>query len=348
MGLKLNNPLFELTNSFFCEYLPNMRKCSHNTITTYKKALNQFLDYLESTNEVKLYQVTLHMINRNSVTTFLDYVEKERHCSVSTRNHKLDCLRSFMKYAAAYNMEAATQWFDIQKIPHAKEYKEPVPYLSVAAIDTIIAQPDATSQRGLRDKFMLLFLYQTGARVQELVDVRICDISFGKSSTITIHGKGSKARMIPVRDKLQEHLKKYIEIFHPGVDKYSTNHLFYTWHNHCQTRMTEDNVRRIVRKYGDQARKKDSSIPENMHPHLFRHSIAMHLYQNGVPLTIVSKWLGHSRVETTLIYAYADTEQKREAIENAIPEDSILKQYANAERYSIEDDDTIRRLYGLA
>lgn len=106
-------------------------------------------------------------------------------------------------------------------------------------------------------------------------------------------------------------------------------------------------MRRLIQKYGDLARTTNLSIPPNVHPHLFRHSIAMHLYQNGVPLTLISQWLGHSRLETTFIYAYADTEQKREAIEKAIPEDSTLKEYLNAERYSEDDDELIKRLYGL-
>jgi site-specific recombinase XerD len=111
--------------------------------------------------------------------------------------------------------------------------------------------------------------------------------------------------------------------------------------------MTEDNVRKLVKSYGTKAKEIDPTIPKNLHPHMFRHSIAMHLYQNGVALPLVSQWLGHSRLETTLIYAYADTEQKRKAIENAIPEDSTLKEFLNADRYTIDDDETIKALYGL-
>ena len=111
--------------------------------------------------------------------------------------------------------------------------------------------------------------------------------------------------------------------------------------------MTEDNVRKLVREYGNRARAKEPSIPENVHPHMFRHSIAMHLYQNGVALPLISQWLGHSRLETTLIYAYANNEQKRKAIEKAIPEDSTLKTFLNSERYRLDDDDLIKRLYGL-
>ncbi|MBQ6907049.1 MAG: tyrosine-type recombinase/integrase [Clostridia bacterium] len=103
----------------------------------------------------------------------------------------------------------------------------------------------------------------------------------------------------------------------------------------------------MVRKYGDDARKQCIEVPDNVHPHLFRHSLAMSLYQNGVDLSLVSQWLGHSRVETTLIYAHADTEIKRQAIEKAVPPESELKQFLNAERYTIDDEDLLKRLCGL-
>lgn len=343
----LNNVLFTIILEYFDSYLPMMRKSSPKTVATYRKAIEQFLDYLKEQNDVRLYQVTITMINRQSVSSYLDYVETERKCSVTTRNHRLDCIRSFMKYAATRNLDAAAMWAEIQNVTHAKEQKTPVEYLKISSVEAIIAQPNATTRMGLRDKFLILFIYQTGMRVAELVGIRLCDIQLGNSAVVTIHGKGAKVRKVPMREMLVEHLKKYLQIFHPDSSKYSEDFLFYTIHNNQHTKMTEDNVRRLIQRYGDLARRTDPTIPKSAHPHLFRHSIAMHLYQNGVPLTLISQWLGHSRLETTFIYAYADTEQKRAAIEKAIPEDSTLKEYLNAERYTEEDDELIKRLYGL-
>ena len=111
--------------------------------------------------------------------------------------------------------------------------------------------------------------------------------------------------------------------------------------------MTEDNVRQLVSKYGRKAREVCKEVPEKVHPHLFRHSWAMFLYQNGVDLSLVSQWLGHSNLETTLIYAHADTELKRKAIEKAVPEDSPLKEHVNPERFKVDDDDLLKKLCGL-
>jgi integrase/recombinase XerD len=346
MGLKPND-LFVLLRDYFKNYLPVVRKSSPHTIRTYQVAMEQFLDYIKEKRGIKLYEVTIDMINRDTVVAYLDYLDTVKRCCITTRNHRLNCIRGFCKYASSFNMEAATCWNTMQLIKRARGEVKPVGYMSMDAIDAILAQPDTSTRLGLRDTFLMLFLYQTGARVQELVDVRIKDISFRTAPIITLKGKGSKVRCIPLRDQFASHLNKYLEIFHPKHEPYSDDYLFFTMRYGMHNRMTEDNVRRLVQKYGQMAKPKSPEIPYNVHPHLFRHSRAMHLYQNGVALPLVSEWLGHSRLDTTLIYAHADTEQKRKAIEKAFPEESTLKQFLNSDRYSIDDEETIKQLYGL-
>ncbi len=346
MGLK-SNDLFNLIRDYFKSYLPAIRKSSPHTIRTYQVALEQFLDYIKERRGVKLYNVTLDMIDRDAVTSYLVFLDTEKMCCVTTRNHRLNCIRSFFKYAASCNLEAAAIWNEMLLIKHVRAESKPVDHLNMEAVEAILAQPDASKQKGLRDMFLMLFLYQTGARVQEIANVRIKDISFGKPAVVTLHGKGGKIRCIPLREMLMSHLDKYVGIFHPDASPYSDEYLFYTVHNGKHGRMGEDNVRRIMQKYGQMAKEQLPQIPEKVYPHLFRHSRAMHLYQNGVALPLVSQWLGHSRLDTTLIYAHADTEQKRKAIEKAIPEESTLKQFLNSDRYCLDDEETIKQLYGL-
>jgi len=193
----------------------------------------------------------------------------------------------------------------------------------------------------------MLFLFKTGARIQETLDIQLRDIQFGKHPRVMLTGKGSKTRSIPLRENTVQHLKKYIKIFHADEGIYSESYLFYTVRNGMKKRMTEDNARGLIRKYGIKARKKCAEVPENVHPHLFRHSCAMSLYQSGVHLTLISEWLGHANLETTLVYAHADTEIKRKAIEKAIPKDTPLGEHTNAERYKIDDEDVLKQLCGL-
>lgn len=192
-----------------------------------------------------------------------------------------------------------------------------------------------------------LVLYKTGIRIQKIADARICDIQLGRQPKVALHGKGAKSRSIPLRDDVVLHLRKYLQLFHPEENQYSDQYLFYVIRNKEKKRMTEDNVRQLVSKYGRKAREICKEVPEKVHPHLFRHSWAMFLYQNGVDLSLVSQWLGHSNLETTLIYAHADTELKRKAIEKAVPEDSPLKEHVNSERFKVDDDDLLKKLCGL-
>lgn len=145
--------------------------------------------------------------------------------------------------------------------------------------------------------------------------------------------------------KTVEHIRKYMKLYHPGEGDYANSFLFYTDRKGVRAPMSDDNVRKMLRQYADSARASCPSMPTNLHPHHFRHSRAMHLYQHGMDLALVSQWLGHANLETTLIYAHADTEMKRKAIEKASA--GICEIDAGESDPDTLDDDTLKRLYGL-
>ena len=336
-----------MVHRFLLVFLPEEKKCSPNTVRSYRKALELLLDYVKEQRGVPLAKVTFDMIDRDLMADFLNYLEQSRGCSAVTRNHRLDCIRAFYKYAAQEDIALVFYCEEIQKVKSAKVPETIVEHMSTNAVQAILSQPDTSTTLGKRDAFLMLFLYKTGARVQELVDVRLCDIQFGDTPRVLLHGKGAKSRAIPLRDDVVQHLKKYLAPFHESESQYSVQYLFYVVRNKQKKRMTEQNVRNIVSKYGAMARETNKEVPEQVHPHLFRHSWAMFLYQNGVDLTLISQWLGHAQFKTTLIYAHADTEIKRKALEKAVPEDSPLKPYLDAERYRVDDDDLLKQLVGL-
>lgn len=343
--LKLNS-LFELIQKYFVTYLPDVKKYSPNTIRAYKKALSMFLDYAHEKENIKLQNLTFEKLDSDMLTAFLNYLESEQGCSVSTRNHRLHCIRTFFSFSANEDINKVAYWEDIKSVKNAKEKKPLVEYMKETAVEVIVNQPDSSTNKGLRDMFLLLFLYHTAARVQELVDIQLQDINISKTSTVVFHGKGGKDRIVPIRDNVVEHLKKYLLLFHANSKQ--PDYLFYSTRNENHKRMTEDNVRKITSRYGALARKTCLEVPENVHPHLFRHSRAMHLYQHGVDLTLISQWLGHSQLETTLIYAHADTEMKRKAIEASVPEESPLKAFFDSERMTIDNDLLLKKLCGLS
>jgi site-specific recombinase XerD len=177
---------------------------------------------------------------------------------------------------------------------------------------------------------LLCTLYDTGARVQELIDLRACDVMLENPAVITLTGKGSKARRVPVMKNTAELLKRYL--MEQNLDKqWKSQYPLFT--NSQHNKLTKEGVAHIICKYADAARKTSLLIPTNIRPHMFRHSKAMHLLQAGVNLIYIRDFLGHVDLKTTEIYARADTETKRKALENAYPDlvDSNLPDWSKDE-----------------
>lgn len=340
--------LFTTIQNYFTVFLPSQKKYSQNTIRSYRNGMNMLLDFSKDKHKVCLSSVTFKMLNYATITEFLDSLETERDCSISTRNQRLNCIRAFFDYAAQMDPIVTIYKHDIDRIPIKKVEKTVVEYMTESALKTVLEQPDPRTSKGLRDRTMMLVLYDTGARIQELLDVHLFDLRLTNSPTVTLHGKGGKTRIVPIMEKTKEHIKNYLTIFHrSGLDS-PAEYLFYVTRQGKHERMCEDNARRFIYSYGISAKQICPEVPDKVRPHMFRHSRAMHLYQNGMPLELVSQWLGHAQLETTLIYAYADTEKKRVAMEKATSTDSPLKKHLDPERYTIRDEETLKKLLGLA
>jgi site-specific recombinase XerD len=339
---------FKLVRDFLTVYLPDQKAVSHNTVKSYRESLNILLNYICDRNNVVLGKLRFEYLSKGTVEGFLDYLEKDRHCSVSTRNHRLACVRSFVKYASARDVGVQAYANDLCAIPLKKEAKCPVvSFFSEAALKAILEQPDVKKQKGRRNLFFMILMYDTGARNQEMLDLTLGNIHFeGKSPYVVITGKGGKTRLVPVMQKTVEHYENYVATFHPNP--VATDHLFYTIRQGARFAMSPDSTERFIKKYGINARATNPEVLESLHPHQFRHSRSMHLYRRGMPLVLLAEWLGHAQISTTLVYANADTEMKRDAIEKATSKLNPLLSGESA-RLEWEDDEAlIRRLYGLS
>ena len=217
--------------------------------------------------------------------------------------------------------------------------------MSETAVKALLEQPDTKTRRGVRDQFFMILMYDSAARIQEMLDLRVCDIRLGNTPTAVLKGKGSKIRSVPLMPETINHFRNYMKLFHPDGQMHSQQPLFYVEQCGARHPMSDDNVRKFLRRYGASARRSCPEVPENVHPHLWRHSRAMHLYQHGMALSLISQWLGHSNLETTLVYAYADTEQKRRAIEKSMGRDVIAG--VDLPKYSVSDEEVLKKLYGL-
>ena len=338
--------LFMLLKNFFLVYLPCMRNASKHTIRSYQETWSQFLAYLAEQNHVSLSAVRFDMIHFTSVNHYMSYLASEKDVSDSTWNSRLAGIRAFMNYAAACRPEYINLAGELSTVKcRSMDRFAHIDYMSENAVQAILQAPDVKTKIGLRDQFAMILLYDTSARIQEVLSIRLCDLKLGNSPVVLLHGKGGKIRQVPIMAETVQHFKNYVKVFHQNACLDSTNPLFYTKRSGERAPACADTLRKRIQKYAEIARKTCSEVPERVHPHLFRHSRAMHLYQHGMDLSLISQLLGHSNTETTLIYAYADTEAKRYAIEQAMKDTPGFG--GNAEKYTVTDKGLLQLLYAL-
>jgi len=338
--------LFEILKEYITVYLPLQKKVSPNTVKSYKETLNLYLDYLCLEKKVLLKDIHLKDLSYDNINAFLQWLECERSCTATTVNHRLSVIRAFLKYAGMKDPVYNDYYLSASQVTKRKTVKKlTVDHFSEAALKALLEQPDSKKRSGHRDLFYMILLYDTGARDREILDLHLYDVVTDISAPyIILHGKGSKIRTVPIMKETVAHYQSYKKRFHGASAEDSL--VFYTTIHGEKQQMSDDNVARFIKKYTSIARQKCNEVPERVTPHMFRHSRALHLYRKGVPLPLISEWLGHSNIETTLIYAYADTEMKRSAIEKATDANHPLRNkiFINVKEL---DDDTIRRLYGL-
>ena len=220
--------LFTLVHDFFKIYLPTQRGSSSHTIKSYKTAMDNLLDFVKEKKKIRLADVTFAMIDRHMLAAYLDSVESGGR-GVSTRNLRLNSIRAFYAYAAKVDPAAVIFREEIRKVP-LKKSGEPdvVEYMSEAAVKAVLNAPDTSTEKGLRDQFLMLVFYDTAARISEVRKIKLCDIRLGETPTITLHGKRGKTRIVPLSEKVVQHLNNYISIFHQGEGKFSDSFLFYS------------------------------------------------------------------------------------------------------------------------
>lgn len=303
-------------SSFLGKYLPGQKNASPNTIESYAATFKLFLIYCQEKKKVKPEHLTLSSIDRDTVIGFLDWVEKERGCTISTRNQRLVPLHSFFRYVLK---ESPQNLYEIQKIlgiPNKKGPKTMVPFLSGDEMKILLDQPDTASRQGMRDFVLLVVLYDTAARVQELIDLKIADVRISNPSVVTLTGKGNKRRQVPIMDKTKKLLKNYInnQRDSDAISKGDS----YLFVNQKKQKLSRWGISYIIDKYVKLAEKDPKfSVPFPVTPHIFRHSKSVHLLQSGVNLIYIRDLLGHVDIRTTEVYARIDSEMKRKALERS-------------------------------
>lgn len=339
---KESRMMFEKIRAFLTVYMPKQRGLSKNTITSYRMAINQYLVFISEEKGIRYEDISFDDWNAGNINSFLVSLENVRNVSASTRNQRLFAIRSFLKFARISSPELAALSFEVSDIQIARGINEPVSFLSEKGIETLLSIPDDMTRIGLRDMCFLITMYDTAARDCEMLSLKVNSLDLDDARPkIRLDGKGNKVRYVPIMKKTASHLKRYLEVFHQR-DEAGDEWLFYTVLHGRKNRMSDDNVARFLAKYSAIAHGQMPEIPVKVTPHQLRHSRAMHLYRHGMPLQLLAEYMGHASVVSTQIYAYADTEMKRAAIEKC------QLQGADDEVPAWKNDEIlIKKLYGL-
>jgi site-specific recombinase XerD len=257
-------------------------------------------------------RLRIEEVSAELVIEFLDSLETDRGCSIRTRNQRLAALHAFVRYLQVEAPEHMLHCQRLLAIPFKRYDRPTLHYLSAEQMRAILSQPNLGTPIGRRDLALLSVLYDTGARVQEVIDLTMRDVRLDAPAQLHLTGKGGKTRVVPLMPNtvalLADHVREHV------LDQ--LNHLdTLLFANRHRQRFTRTGIRRIIQKYVTLARSSCPHLPEQISPHTFRHSKAMHLLQAGIPLVIIRDFLGHADVTTTEIYARADLDMKRRALE---------------------------------
>jgi site-specific recombinase XerD len=302
-------------SKFLHVYLPYQRNLSPNTIRSYRNALNQFVDYLLEQCGYRYHDIGFAIFKRDVFVGFISWLNSDRGCSGRTCNQRLAALSSFFRFVALEDVALSVPSFEIARVPTMKHELKPVEYLSAEAVTMLLDQPDRTTKKGQRDAMLIIMLYDTAARITELLTLETKDIRTDLNTPYaTLKGKGGKRRSVPLMQRTLNHLETYMNTFHPKHDDPSP-YLFYTVIKGRAGAMSYENASKMIAKYGRLAASASKEVPGKIHAHLLRHTRSIHLYQDGVPLSYIKDFLGHSNINTTSIYASADLGMLRSMLE---------------------------------
>lgn len=300
---------------FLQEYLVTVRNCSPRTRESYRDAYRMLLPHVAGMLGKGVDALLVTDLSSERILSFLDHLERDGHNSVRTRNQRLAAIMSLAKYISVQSPEHI-EWFGaLRTIPFKKATNRLITYLDREEVDALVSAPDASTERGFRDHVILRFLYNTGARADEVASLKVRDVHFGarkgETAIVDIMGKGRKQRQCPLMQTTADELRVVIG------SRAADTPLFV---NRQGDPITRYGIHGIVVKY---AKKVAKTFPRIMDkrpsPHTIRHTTATHLVQAGVDVNTVRAWLGHASLETTNVYVEISMDAKVRAMETGLP-----------------------------
>lgn len=297
-------------SDYFTKHLAGVRNLSSNTIKSYRDTFCLLLLFMEGEMNARTEKTSLANIDDKVICAFLDWLETGRGNSISTRNVRLAAIHAFYRYVQMQHPDMLLQCQRIIAIPLKETEKKTVEYLPEEVLKELLSLPNQSQKYGIRDTAILCLLYDSGARVQEIIDLSLSDIRLETLATVRLLGKGRKVRIVPIMNPTATILQKYLVTWGLNPKARPDDPLFA---NHQGSRLTRPGLTYILNKY--MSKITWQSDRKAVTPHIIRHSKAMHLLRANVDLHYIRDFLGHAHIDTTEVYARADTEMKRKALE---------------------------------
>lgn len=302
------DPLLRLVESFFGEHLQRVRGASSHTVLAYRDSLSLFFQFLAQKTRRPVSKLVLDDIDARHILAFLDHLESVRRNGVTTRNCRLAAIRCFTEHLLRHDPTRAEQYQRVLAVPTKKARAAAVTYLEPEEVEALLRQPDVRTPAGVRDRALILFLYNTGARVSEALAVSKNDVEFARPAHVRLHGKGAKDRICPLWQETARAIERVIA----SVD-HDDGPIFRNAHGRPLTR---DGVAHILQKHARSAAREVVGLARrNVTPHVLRHSCAVALLQAGIDVATIRDYLGHVSVATTSRYITTNLQMKRQVLE---------------------------------
>lgn len=331
---------WKMARQFIWHYLSDIRKASPNTVASYRDGLNAYIMYLENEGGIARSHICFEHLSEDRVKKYQDWLLNTRKLKPKTCNLRLTALRSFLAYAAGESADLTAVYVGVRGIKDSKVPENPIEFFEHRQMKAVLSAPDICKKTGRRNRMILILLYDSAARVSELLELSLGSIHLDADTPyVTLHGKGDKYRNVPLMQKTCQHLKKYITEFHADSDREAP--LFYTRTHGRSHHLSADTLEGLIKTSAEKVRSEGITMPESCHCHMIRKTRAMDLYQAGVPLTHIQQLLGHEDISTTSgFYAFVTLETLAKSMKKVNNEDDTLpKQW--------KDPKTIQRLYSL-